>query len=996
MTDQNRQGKEVKTENFFRSKNHKESLSQRRKALTNQKTNHQNNNHNRQATNNRLNELKGIKSYSFTIPDNKPSKKEALSNNSDLSNQSISRVEPKGQRQEAKSPLTNQTPQKNDTRPEKISRQYHPKESNSFFDRLLKKRKARKQERQRQFSLKGLPLKEKISIIVSVILNVLRKVFIYFVIFGLLVGFFAGGIGLGYFTSLVSKTTPPSKQEMAEAINQIEQQSSLYYGNGDLIADVRSDVVRSVTSLDEVSPFITKGLIAIEDQAFYEHPGVNPKSTLRAILQTLLSGTGTGGSTLTQQLVKQQLLTNDVTFFRKANEILLALRLEKYFTKDEILNAYLNVSPFGRNNMGDNIAGIREASEGIFGKEPSEVNLPQAAFLVGLPQDPYNYTPYRQSSDFKDDFEAGVNRMRSVLFAMYRNKSISKEEYDQALQYDITKDFILPENRPAERQSYLYQTIMNEAVKKIMEINVEEQGLTMKEVSENVDQYNQFYFDAQTQLRTSGYQVYSTIDREIYDQLQESAQTYRPNLGINYDGIYVDPQTGEEIYYLEKVQTGIVVIENATGKVLGFVAGTDFENNQIDHAFVTRRSPGSTIKPLAVYAPAIENNLISPATIIPDTRFVETYYDGTQWEPTNYGETVSGKFLSARESLAKSLNLPTIRIYQGMLQEQVPVYEYLKLMGFESGAAYDEEEVYNLAFSIGGVNTGPTVFEQTSAFTTFANDGYYIQGHIISKIVDSYGNVVFEEDKPAQKVFSEDTNYLMIDILRDTTDFGSGQYAKENLQVPGDWIAKSGTSENAKDVWFIASTPTVTIGTWAGYDSQYYEYFINTEDGLGNEGIRSQVFWANIVNELYATRPDIFGTDQVFTQPASVVSQGIVTSTGTLPGTMTTNDNRVATINGPYKDELFKVSNPAPELTYDFMYNASKEDTALFWHGLLTSLLETTSDSTSSSDESTETTDTTDEDISIDDPYQTETQEPEVPVYEPTEVAPEEYYEESY
>lgn len=809
------------------------------------------------------------------------------------------------------------------------------------------------------YSIRGLSLADQLSIIVSVMLNVFRRLLVNIFVVLVLLGVFASGIGAGYFTSLVSNTEPPSKQEMAEAINQIEQQSSLYYDSGELIADIRSDVVRSVANLDEISPFIIDGLIAIEDQSFYSHLGVNPKSTFRAILQTLLTGTGTGGSTLTQQLVKQQLLNNEVTFFRKANEILLALRLEKYFSKDEILNAYLNVSPFGRNNMGDNIAGIREAAEGIFGKEPSEVNLPQAAFLVGLPQDPYTYTPYTQNSQLRDNFEPGIKRMQSVLFSMYRNKAITKEDYDSAIKYDITKDFIEPKNRPVERQTYLYQAVLNEAILKIMDLNIQDDGYQLQEVSQDSEWYNKYYFEAENQLRTGGYQVYSTIDKEIYQNLQEAAATYDDQLGRSYEGVYTDPSTGEEIYFVEKVQTGVVVIENQSGKVLGFVAGTDYENNQIDHAFATRRSPGSTIKPLAVYAPAIENNLIAPASIIPDTKFVETYADGTEWAPTNYGESISNKFLTARESLAKSLNLPTIRIYQGMLQQNVPVYDYLQKMGFPNQSAYSEEETHNLAFSLGGVHTGPTVFEQTSAFSTFANNGNYIQGHLISKIEDSFGNIVFEQEIKAQKVFSEDTNYLMIDILRDTTDFGSGMTAKEYLRAPGDWIAKSGTSENAKDLWFIASTPAITVGAWAGYDSQYYEYLFDPNDGFGNESVRNQIFWAQIVNSLYDIRPEIFGSDLVFQQPASVISQSILALTGTLPGTINYN-GRTATLTGPLKEDLFKVSHPAGPLSYEFMFNASKEDTAIFWNHYLNSLQTTRSES----EESEESTDTSENDES--------------------------------
>lgn len=806
-------------------------------------------------------------------------------------------------------------------------------------ERYLLNRQKKRYERKNAYSIKDYSITEKVNLAFDIFINVVKRLAIIILALLLLLGLFVGGTGLGYFAALVNETTPPTYQEMAEDIARLEQQSNLYYASGEPIASVRSDVVRSIASLDDISPNIIRGLIAIEDEEFFEHPGVNPKATLRAVLQTLISGSGTGGSTLTQQLVKQQMLSNEVTYFRKANEILLALRLENFFTKDEILTAYLNVSPFGRNNNGDNIAGIREAAQGIFGVEPDQVNLSQAAYLVGLPQDPYNYTPYNQYGELRDNFEAGLERKDDVLFSLYRNQFITKEEYEEALVYDITQDFLPPEPRDEDRQSYLYQAIMNGAIEKIMHLNIEQDGYTREQVYADDQWYNEYYFDAEEELTTGGYHVYSTIDRGIYDQLQVSAQAYDDELGVPYEGVYVDPTTGEEIYYLETVQTGIVVIENETGRVLGFVAGTDFENNQIDHAFNMHRSPGSTIKPMAVYAPAVEHDLITPATIIPDTEFVETYNDGSEWRPTNYGVVVSNNFISARTALLRSDNIPAVRVYEGLRDRQIPIIDYMELMGFNIIDSYTEEDTLNLAFSLGGVTTGPTVFEQTRAFTTFANNGQYVDGYYIERIEDSFGNVVFQQNTEPVRVFSEDTNYLMVDMLRDTNTQGTGRFANENMIMDGDWIAKSGISENSKDVWYIASTPAVTIGSWIGYDSQYNEHTIDINDGYGGESLRSQTFWANVVNDLYNARPDIFGTNLTFSQPSSVTQQSIVESTGTLPGTIRT-QNGSAVVNGPMREEVFKISNPAPELTYDFMFNASEQDLQRFWSGLLTSIQE--------------------------------------------------------
>ena len=169
----------------------------------------------------------------------------------------------------------------------------------------------------------------------------------------------------------------------------------------------------------------------------------------------------------------------------------------------------------------------------------------------------------------------------------------------------------------------------------------------------------------------------------------------------------------------EPAQNGAVLIENKTGRILGFVAGRDFEANQVDHAFSTHRSPGSTIKPILVYAPAIENNLIYPASVVPDTKISIAQGNGTYWQPTNYGNSITNQFLTVRYALFKSLNNPVIKIYQAMLQKGINAGEYLKKMGITEGIG--EDEYQNIALSIGGTRTGPSVREQTSAFSTLAN-----------------------------------------------------------------------------------------------------------------------------------------------------------------------------------------------------------------------------------------------------------------------------------
>src|SRR5690625_340901 len=287
--------------------------------------------------------------------------------------------------------------------------------------------------------------------------RVVKSLIIIFVLILLIGGALGAGAGLGYFASLVHDTEIPEQEVMAEQINDYNEKSTMYYAGGEIISDLRADLLRTPVSLDEISPFLVEALVATEDEYFFDHEGVVPKAVARALIQDLTETGSTGGSTLTQQLIKQQIVGGEVSHERKANEILLAMRLENHMDKDEILEAYLNISPFGRNNKGQNIAGVEEAAQGIFGVPATDVTLPQAAFIAGLPQRPIVYSPYTQFGEIKENHNLSIERQREVLFRMYREGYITYEEYEDALAYDITQDFISREEADDEDgRSYIY------------------------------------------------------------------------------------------------------------------------------------------------------------------------------------------------------------------------------------------------------------------------------------------------------------------------------------------------------------------------------------------------------------------------------------------------------------------------------------------------------------------------------------------------------------
>src|SRR5699024_652957 len=290
------------------------------------------------------------------------------------------------------------------------------------------------------------------------------------------------------------------------------------------IGDVKSDIHRDEVNLDQVSDSLINAVIATEDANFRNHKGVVPKAIIRAILQEAAnSDIKTGGSTLTQQLIKNQILTNEVSFERKAKEILLSLRLERFFSKDQILEAYLNIIPYGRDASGQVIAGIQTASQGIFGVDADELTLPQAAYLAGMPQSPSYYTPFLSNGDLKskEDIKPGITRMKSVLERMYEKHYITKEEYEEAAAYDISDDFIDPKKSSYKKYSYLTDEIEHRAIKILAKKQAKADGYTKEDLAKNDELQEKYSMMADRDMRQKGYRIHSTIDKETYQAFQK-------------------------------------------------------------------------------------------------------------------------------------------------------------------------------------------------------------------------------------------------------------------------------------------------------------------------------------------------------------------------------------------------------------------------------------------------------------------------------------------
>lgn len=657
----------------------------------------------------------------------------------------------------------------------------------------------------------------------------------------------SAGLAIGYVGGLVKDQPVLTQKEMKEQINNISKNSEVYFGSGEKLGTINSELIRKTVSYEELGDNVKNAIIASEDSNFYSNSGVDIFAIIRASLSEVTGAKTTGGSTITQQLVKNQLLDNSRSYERKAKEILLALRVDSHFSKNEILENYLNVAPFGKNSLGQNISGIETAAQGVFGVHSKDLNIAQAAYLVGFVQSPYKYTPFDSAGNIRsnEELQAGFERQQYVLERMLSNNFITKAQLEEAKNFDIKGAFT--KQKYSEYTDYPF--IRDEVTSSVAEI-LAEQTATKNHKEEafknNAEYRNDLIEKSRIKFITGGYKVKTTLDKKLYDTLQETKKQFASYPTYTHAGV---------VYPLE---IGASVIENSTGKVLAFIGGMDYKKQQLNHATRTRRSPGSTIKPLLVYGPAIDKGYITPNSTVLDKRF--NYYG---WRPENNDMSERG-YLPARQALARSLNLSTVRLYSAFYKED-PVTNYLEKMDIEG---LTESDKTNLATAIGGMTYGLSVTENTSAFSTFANKGEHKKAHIIEEIENNDGELVYKADFSPVKVFEESTSYLIVDMLGDVINKSYGlshdmpsklKFNSKNLFV------KTGTSDYYKDLWVVGGSTKITVGLWNGYDSPAkvpsYDY--------------AQRSWVAVMNAIYALDKNLIAPDTAFSRPKSVVDSSI-------------------------------------------------------------------------------------------------------------------------
>lgn len=692
--------------------------------------------------------------------------------------------------------------------------------------------------------------------------------FKWVVVFGFAAVLFGGGAAAGYITSILKDEPVRSRASIEQAIDENSITGFAYFRDNAPIGQLRTDEDRRPVGYEQIPQTTIDALVSIEDKSFYQHPGIDTKSTLRAVKQKLLNeSVQTGGSTLTQQLARRVFLSLDKTNDRKIKEILLSLRMERFLSKEEIMTAYLNKMPFGKGSAGYNLFGIKAAAKGIFGlSDPSQLNLAQAAYLSGLPQLPTTYSAFDSQGGFNEKgFTNAVSRQHRVLANMLEDGKITQSEYDEALAFDLQGSLSGKVPKAYATYPYLMAEVEREATKIIMTLQNPDGDAASGENSSSYETANQL-------LLTGGYRVYTTIDKDLYKTMRSLAENPAHFGASDPSGL---PQ-----------QIAASLVDQKTGAVLGMIEGRSFDTLEMNLSTQMKRQPGSAMKPIAAYLPALENGTIQPASAVDDAPII--LESGSSYHiPRNANGRYQG-LVTARYALNQSLNTVALKLFN----EKVGIEEswaFTKKLGITTISDTDYKAKTGV---LGGMSQGVTVKEMTGAYAAIGNGGEFNPTYMIEKIVDSKGNIVYKHQISPSRVFSPQTAYLMTDMLKSVVSDGTGnatngsipklfnQYGQINV------AGKTGSTQDYGDVWFMGYTPDLTLGVWAGYDQP-----VNTMD---NDKGRARILWAAIMNEVTARKPELF-PNKTFAEPEGIVTKTVSGFSGKLPTDLTVQSGKLVT-----------------------------------------------------------------------------------------------------
>ena len=638
--------------------------------------------------------------------------------------------------------------------------------------------------------------------------HLLSRILITLVLIGVLCGCFCGIA----FAMYVHIYINPSAQETAAEISKglgLNLNSFIYAKESDsdeytLYETIKGKENREWVDSDKIPDTLKNAVVAIEDERFYKHHGVDWVRTIGAVKGWLLGGTQYGGSTITQQLIKNITADNDYSVKRKVNEIFRAFALEKEIDdKDRILVMYLNTIFLGYNSYG-----VQTAAMQYFDKDVSQLDLAESAVLAGLTNNPSIYDVYNHPEKVKE-------RQETILAQMLDQKMISQEEYDAAVAEELN---YRPYEEYQQEIKSTYSYFTDEVIKDVINDLMTEKGYS-RLVAENM-------------VYSGGLNIYATIDTKVQNALDE--------VWANADNFPNTEKYGE-------IPQSAMVITDKQGNIVGIAGGRGEKTSSrgFSYASDARRQPGSSIKPLATYGPAMDAGIATPDTTVYDRALIQDE-EGNPW-PMNDGKYPTGRAMTVKEGMTRSLNTISAQLLKQLTPQKS--YEFMtQQLGFklvdsrtnEDGTVQSDIDLAPLA--LGALTDGVTVREMAGGFSTFINDGVYGGTRTYTKVTDSEGNTIMENTPNTDKGFTNvRTAYYMLDCLQNVTAHGTAY----GIQLDGvETGGKTGTTTSNTDIWFCGITPKYSGAVWVGYEHNY------RLDGL--YGRNAAEIWLAVMQKVHA------------------------------------------------------------------------------------------------------------------------------------------------
>lgn len=648
-------------------------------------------------------------------------------------------------------------------------------------------------------------------------------VFILFFVFSLV------GSGLGIFFGILNTTDELTIDDL-----EFKSLTTIFLDrDGKEIEKVYGYQNRIAVRYNEISPQLPNAFVSIEDERFYNHNGVDIKRFFGAVFNYIIpGGKHFGGSTITQQLVKNITGDDEVSIRRKIQEQKRAMMLEQKLSKKQILELYLNTI-----YLGEGAHGVQTAAKTYFNKNAKELSIAECALIAGITQFPSRYDPFK-------NFEASKKRQETVLLKMKQLGYITQDEYEQAANEKIELKKGVVKN--VVKQSYFIDTVCDAVLKDLQS----ELGLSKEE--------------AQNKVFNEGLKVYTTMDSKVQDAIDE-AYSDSNKIFSQYKNNTIKPQAA------------IAVIDHTNGYVVG-LAGGAWEKvgaRTFNRAVQAKRQPGSSIKPIAVYGPALDVGIITAGTVIDDVPITIG-----NWSPRNWYKDGFWGLSTIRRAIENSMNIVAVKVWLKVGPDRST--QYLEELGIDTLTPTDRESPAALA--LGGLTIGVSPLQMAAAYGAIANGGYYCEPITYTKVEDKTGRVLLEKQSKSKKVFDERAAYILINMMEDVVKNGTGGSARlSSMPVAG----KTGTTSNNYDRWFVGFTPYYVGASWFGYDKQ------KVISGSSNY---AATLWKNVMEKAHKGL-----NSKSFSRAEGIVEVPICIDSGKRPSNACYNDPR----GGRVRKEMF-------------------------------------------------------------------------------------------